>query len=397
MATRQIGVEDLKFGMYVAQLDRPWTDTPFTFQGFLLRNERQLDTLRKFCKQVYVDPEKSERGSWEAAFAALTKAGTGAYPERLSVEKELKAAQQAYTEYEEMLTESFASLRAGGELDVDELKKSVGQVTNSVVRNADAMLLLTKLREKGSYELKRGLETSVLMITFARFLQLEREALELLGLAGLLLDIGKVRVPDEILKKPSSLSPEELEAAKRHVTHSAELIKPLSGMPAGVAELVILHHERHDGSGYPLGLAGNDIGMHGAMAAIADTFSALTSVRPYAPQMSPSNALGLLYKSRDTLFHSALVEQFIQCIGIYPVGTVVELNSGEIGVVIAQNRIRRLQPRVIVILDREWKPLHPQKVLDLVREPKASAGEPYRIQRTVEAGRLPLDPRDFFL
>ena len=397
MASRQISVEQLKFGMYIAQLDRPWTDTPFTFQGFVLRNDRQVETLRKFCTHVYVDPEKSDRGSWEAAFAAATAAGQGAYRDQATVETELKAAQRAYDDYEKALNDSFASLRAGGELDVEELKKSVGLVTSSVVRNADAVLLLTQLREKGDYELKRGLETSVLMIAFARFLQLEREALDLLGLAGALLDIGKVRVSDEILKKRSPLSPEELEEAKRHVMHSAELIKPLAGMPADVVRVVMLHHERQDGSGYPLGVAGNDIGMHGSMAAIADTFSALTSARPYAPQMSPSNALGLLYKSRETLFHAALVEQFIQCIGIYPVGSVVELNSGEIAVVIAQNRIRRLQPRVMVILDREWKPLRPQKVLDLMREPKAAAGEPYRIQRTIEASRLPLDPKDFFL
>jgi hypothetical protein len=119
--------------------------------------------------------------------------------------------------------------------------------------------------------------------------------------------------------------------------------------------------------------------------------------RPYAEQMSPSNALNLLFRGRGAQFHPALVEQFIQCIGVFPVGAVVELNTGEIGVVIAQNLVRRLQPRVMVIMDAEGRPLRPHKILDLVKEPKASADEPYRIRRTLEHGKVEIDPREFFL
>jgi hypothetical protein len=158
-----------------------------------------------------------------------------------------------------------------------------------------------------------------------------------------------------------------------------------------------LHHERHDGSGYPGGLVGRDIGMIGSIAAIVDTFDALTAERPYARAVSPSTALNMLYKWRGTLFDPVLVEQFIRCIGIFPVGSVVELNSGEIGIVITQNLEKRLQPRVMVIRDAAGVPLKPQKLLDLSREPKLRAGEPYRIRRTLEYGKAGVNTDTLFL
>jgi HD-GYP domain-containing protein (c-di-GMP phosphodiesterase class II) len=213
----------------------------------------------------------------------------------------------------------------------------------------------------------------------------------------MLLDVGKTKLPDSILKKRDMLSPEEYEQVKAHVLHSVELVRDASGLPPGVDEIVLTHHERQDGSGYPNGLLGDAIPIDGAIAALVDSFSALTSSRSYAEQASPSNALSLMHKLRGKLFHEALVEQFIQCIGIYPVGGAVELNTGEVAIVIAQNLVRRLQPRVMVILDSDWKPIHPQKILDLVKEPKARADEPYRIRRTLPKDKLPIDASEFFL
>ena len=176
-----------------------------------------------------------------------------------------------------------------------------------------------------------------------------------------------------------------------------ELIAEAKGLPRAVSDIVQLHHERHDGSGYPVGLKGEQISIDGAIAALVDCFSALTSARPYAAQASPSNALSLMHKLRTTLFHEALMEQFIQCIGIYPVGSAVELNTGEVGIVIAQNLVRRLQPKVMVILDKDMKALQPQVILDLVKEPQTQSNEPYRIRRTLPKDKLPIDPSEFFL
>jgi len=235
------------------------------------------------------------------------------------------------------------------------------------------------------------------MTTFGRFLQFPAERLELLGLAGLLLDIGKVKVPDSVLRKNGTLSAQEYELAKAHVTHSIELIRSAQRLPQGLEEIVLQHHERQDGRGYPRGLRGRQITIDGAIAGLVNSYCALTSTRAYAEQDSPSNALSKLYKLRGKNFHEALVEQFIQCIGIYPVGSTVELNTGEVGIVIAQNLVRRLQPRVLVVLDRSWKPVQQQVILDLIKEPKATADEPYRIRRTLPRNKLPIRPEDFFL
>jgi cyclic di-GMP phosphodiesterase len=235
------------------------------------------------------------------------------------------------------------------------------------------------------------------MTSFGRFLQLPVESISLLGYVGLMQDVGKLRVPNEILTKRDRLTPEEFEQAKMHVNHSVDILRTTPGLPPELPELAALHHERHDGSGYPNGLKSADIGMIGSIAAIADTFDALTAQRPYAKAVSPSTALSMLYKWRGTFFDAALVEQFIRCIGIFPLGSVVELNSSEIGIVIAQNTEKRLQPRVMVIRDAAGNPLKPQKLLDLSREPKIPGGEIYRIKRTLEYGKAGVNADALFM
>jgi HD-GYP domain-containing protein (c-di-GMP phosphodiesterase class II) len=398
MDKKQIPVGQLRQGMYVVALDRPWLGTPFLFQGFSITDNEQIEALKKLCQHVIVDLERDGRPAPPVRRAPAISTGRRVeYSDTTSFEQELVVAKEIYTVFVKTVESCLAVLQSTGEIDLAPLAGAVSSMNESIKRNPNAMMLLIRIQEKGSYEINRAVDTSVLMITFGRFLQYPPERLELLGLAGLLLDVGKVRVPDGVLRKPGLLDPAEYELAKGHVMHSVDLLRKCSGLPAGLEAIVLQHHERQDGGGYPLKLHGEDISIDGAMAGLVDSFSALTSARPYAEQLSPSNALGQLYKLRGKLFHGALTEQFIQCIGIYPVGSVVELNTGEIGIVIAQNLVRRLQPRVMVVLDRDWKPLPTQLVLDLMKEPRATSNEPYRIRRTLPKDKLPLDPRDFFL
>jgi HD-GYP domain-containing protein (c-di-GMP phosphodiesterase class II) len=385
--------------MYVAELDRPWTDTPFMFQGFHLRTEQQLATLKKFCKHVFVDIERTEKAEPPRPPTAQFRIkGSTAYPEKVTVEVDFR---QATTDYARTLTAVGELLKPvakqGGVLEAKDVKESVSRLTDSVVRNPDAMLLVTRLREKSAQAHARALQVSIYLLVFARFLQLSREELELLGLLGLLQDVGKTRLPADLMEKRGPLTAEETELAKRHVEYSAEILAATPGLPPKLPELALLHHERQDGTGYPRGLKGEEIGLYGSMAAIADTFDALTAVRPYAEPLPPSSALSYLYKERGTGFHADLVEQFIQCVGVFPVGSVVELNSGEIGIVITQNLVRRLKPRVMVVLDPQGNPMRPHKILDLDRDPKATPDEPYRIKRTMEQSRVQVDPREMFL
>jgi HD-GYP domain-containing protein (c-di-GMP phosphodiesterase class II) len=398
MDKKQVAVEQLQFGMYVAELDRPWTETPFMFQGFHLRTDNQLSALKKHCRHVFVDPERSERADDRPPPAQFQIKGSTPYPEKAPVEVEFREARTVYAQSVTAVGELLRPMsKPGGVLDGKEVKESVSRLTDSVVRNPDALLLVTRLREKSAQAHARALQVSIYMIVFARYLQLAREELELLGLLGLLQDVGKTRLPADLLEKNTPFTSEETETAKRHVELSAEILKATPGIPPKLPALALLHHERQDGTGYPRGLRADQIGLYGSIAAIADTFDALTTARPYAEPLSPSSALSYLYKERGTGFHSGLVEQFIQCVGAFPVGSVVELNSGETGIVITQNLVRRLKPRVMVVLDAKGNPMRPHKILDLEKEPKVGADEPYRIRRTMEQSKLQIDPRDLLL
>jgi cyclic di-GMP phosphodiesterase len=390
---KEMPVDKLEFGMYVTELDRPWEGTPFMFQGFVLSTHKQLDALRKYCKKVYVDPEKTvpveepARAVKEKPPSVLTTIKEKAtYVEKAPVSAEMPVARAATQKTAVVLKDMLTSVQAGKALDAPRVKEAVTSMTDSVVRNPDAMMLLARMKEKGEHNLDRALGVSIYMITFGRFLSLPREHLELLGMLGLLQDVGKVKLPAGLLDKKEKLTPEELETCKGHVAHSAAILKGTTGIPPELPALAALHHERYDGSGYPHGLRAGQIGLFGGIAALIDCFDAMTQARPYAPAIAPSNALDILYKSRDIHFDGPLVEQFIQCIGIYPVGSLVELYTGETGIVIAQNPAMRLMPRVMAALDSAKRPIKPPKVIDRAK-----------IKRTLEKGSVALDPSEFFL
>ena len=407
---KEVFVEELQFGVFIAELDRPWTETPFMFQGFELKTEQELETLKQHCKKVFIDPEKGlDLPDWSQLHAGLAGAAgkpRGAltsiksrakYKEQTSFNAELPRARSAQEKTEVVLKDLFGTVKAGKAIDAPRVRDAVTSMTDSIVRNPNAMLLLAKIKEKGAHNLDRAIGVSIYMITFSRFLQLPRDQLDLLGMLGLMQDIGKVRLPADLLEKKESLSEAEREICRSHVGHSVAILKETAGLPAELPALAALHHERFDGSGYPKGLKGEQIGLFGVIAGLVDCFDAITHPRPYGEGLAPSNALSMLYNWRDIQFDGPLVEQFIQCIGIFPVGAIVELNSGETGIVIAQNLARRLQPRVMVVLDAKGNPLKPQIILDLAKEPKMDPETRYRIKRTLEKGSIPIDPSEFFL
>jgi HD-GYP domain-containing protein (c-di-GMP phosphodiesterase class II) len=400
MQRKQVTVGELQFGMFVAELDRPWTETPFMFQGFHLKTEQQLEALKKLCKHVFIDIERTERIDPPRPPAAQFKIrGQTKYVEAVKVEVEYHHAAQVYTRSVDRVDDLLRPVaKPGGVLEAKDVKESVTQLTDSVVRNPDAMLLVTRLREKSAAAHARALQVSIYMIVFARFLELARDELELLGMVGLLQDVGKTRLPAALMEKKGALTPEEAEAYKQHVQYSFEILRDTPGIHPRLPPLAMLHHERQDGSGYPKGLKGDQIGLFGSIAAIADMFDTLTAQRPLGGEpLSPSAALSYLYKERGTGYHPDLVEQFIQCVGVFPVGSVVELNSGETGLVITQNLVRRLKPRVMIVLDAKGNPMRPHKILDLDRDPKMSPDEPYRIKRTLEQTKLQVDPKELFM
>jgi HD-GYP domain-containing protein (c-di-GMP phosphodiesterase class II) len=390
---KEVSVEELQFGVFVSELDRPWTDTPFMFQGFVLKDPKQLETLKKYCKKVTIDLEKGA----DVPGSGVPKGRAGvrvldtikekvAYQEKANLAAEAPVARAAHTKASGVLRDMLGAVQAGKALDAPRVKEAVSSMTDSVVRNPDAMLLLTRMKEKGDHTLDRALGVSIYMITFGRFLQLPREHLDMLGMLGLLQDVGKVKIPEALYHKKEALTEAERKICESHVEHSVAILKDTHGLPPEIHGLAALHHERHDGKGYPRGLKGGEIGLFGSIAGLVDCFDALTQLRPYGEAVSPSNALNMLYSWRDTQFDGPLVEQFIHCIGIFPVGALVELYSREVGIVIAQNPVMRLMPKVMVVLDSGGTPVKPPRMVD-----RAS------IKRTLEKGSIALDTSEYFL
>jgi HD-GYP domain-containing protein (c-di-GMP phosphodiesterase class II) len=415
MQKKPIRVADLQFGMYIAELDRPWTETPFMFQGFYLRTERQLEALRKHCRQVYIDFGRDDAGaatapaSQPSAAASETIAaasnpgfqmGTAAYRDQTAIEKELHVAAEAYARAVKGLREGFAPFARGSAVaDGKQIADCVKRLADSVVRNPDALLLMSKMRDTTEPAHARALQVSIYMMVFARFLQLERDQIHLLGVLGLLQDVGKLRLPAELLETERSPAPDDEAILRKHVDLSAHILAVTPGLPPKLPALALLHHERQDGTGYPRRLKGYQIGMNGAMAAICDHYDALLAPPPYGDGLSTSAALNALLNERGTAFHGPLVEQFIRCIGSFPVGTAVELSSGERGVVIGEDPMQRLKPKVVLVQDRSHKRIARRTIVDLAAKPKAKAagGEPCRIRRALSQGELKFDPAELFL
>jgi len=397
MHKRAVAVADLQFGMYVAELDRPWVETPFAFQGFVLQTERQLQALRKFCRHVFVDvafsdaraivaSPVSQPGSSSPAFEIHGKAD---YKAQSELAHEIEAAGQLYLHTVKGLQDFVETLERGSTaLDGSELHRLVNALADTVIRNPDALLLVSKLREMDDPAHARALQVSVYMMVFGRFLQREPDDIRLLGLLGLLQDVGNTRLPVTLLLKHSyDLTREEAAVARKHVELSAHIVGITAGLPPRLANLVLLHHERQDGAGYPRGLRGYQIGLHGSIAAICDAYETLLAPVPYGDAKTPSEAIKHLLKERGSAFHGPLLEQFVRCLGAFPVGSAVELSSGEYGVVVGEHVTQRLKPKVLVILDRAHKIVREQKVVDLAKEPEL------RIRRTLEQGQLAFDPR----
>lgn len=417
---RQVAISDLRIGMYVAELDRPWLETPFLFQGFEIRNNEDIDTLQRYCKHVYVlDPEdvgkpaarlpEKPRGAdtrsdqkddapaaTEADLLRLTNhpSARAIYPDRTTVEEEITRVTDTVRTANTYCQQMFEDARLGRALDIPQAKQVVGEMADSVLRNPDALTCFTLLKKKDAYTAEHSLRVAVLALIFGRQLGFERDMLYVLGLGALLHDVGKALVPLDILNKPKALDAKEIEIMKNHVPWGLELLDGISGVPPSALEVVRCHHERYDGHGYVGKLSGAGIGMFGMIGAIVDTYDALTSDRVYRAGLSPHTALKRMYEQRATAFHPQLAEQFIQCLGIYPVGSIVQLNTREVGVVAGLNRERRLKPYLVLARRADNTPYPAMPAANLSTR-TTREGRPCEIERVLEPADCGINPAYF--
>ena len=539
-----IGIDDLRLGMFVTELDRPWTQSPFMLQGFLLTEALDLQTLQSLVKDLAIDPSRSAPDAllhlpWDSVHQLVETEGSSSKDGRASLatspsgssaskgkrsllarglewlntsaeEKDLVSTTQPYylrydkTKHQDpahrtpkpagdtktampstrqfsrliqtlyprdvsfaplnflerwtlwqeqrrknkqlprgknVRKKSFAHRRpsyipkelplvlydnhttiqdeliharkviektdallkkltleihSDRSLNLEEVRPTVRLLTDSVVSNPSALIWLIRMRDENTAAYAQGLKVAVYMMTLGRHLGFSRNQLSELGFIGLLLDIGKLELPDSLLDKPAKLSEEEQHLMRTHVSTGLDILSSRASLSDNVLSGIGEHHERLDGSGYPSGLSASDISIFGKISAIADSFSAMTSARPYGITRSSFDAMKELFKMAGQQLHAPLVEEFVQAIGIFPVGSMIELSSGEIAIVLEHNKIRRLEPKVLILTAGDKSLLKKPLIADLMRQKTMEESAKLKILRGLPDGAYGLVCKDFY-
>jgi|RifCSP13_3_1023840.scaffolds.fasta_scaffold05892_2 HD-GYP domain-containing protein (c-di-GMP phosphodiesterase class II) len=390
MIEKKVSVDYLKPGMYISNLDRPWVDTDFLFQGFLIKTQGDIDKLKEYCTYVFIDVERGAPA--EAYLTENIESGIS-----IKVEEELPKAKATYNRLTEEFNNIIDKLKSGGKLNIETIQKDLHLLVDGGLRNNDAYLLLTKLKTKDNYTYTHCLSSSIFGIIMGKQMGLRKEQLQELALGCMFFDIGKIKYPNELLVKTGPLTDEEISLIKNHVNDSIEILKNTHGIQQSVIDVALNHHERFNGTGYPAGKKGSEIPLFARIAGIVDTYDALTSLRIYHKQCSHEHAIKELYSLRDIDFQADLVEMFIQCLGIYPTGALVELNTGEVAVVLQQNMISRLKPRIMLILNRKKEFNNYFPIINLLTAGHGKNEKQLEIIKTLEPGAYGINPAEFYL
>lgn len=430
-----IPVAELKIGMFIVEPDCPWTEFSFALQGFLVSTPEQVEIFQRKCRFVEIDRSRSLNEHYAApkarfdrplraptpAFANAPEGPLGRRPPVFSAEqverqkrrrrfldflhgqvgdahvqalsRELAYIEPRYDGLQRALQQTLQHVSAELHFDFGNVREGVRDVAGSLQRNPDAVMWLLRLKSMDQYSFDHAMDVSVHALLLGGHIGWRGQRLLELGVAGLLQDVGKTQVPAELLAKAEPLDADEQYLVRSHVASSLEILMRQAHLPPEVLQIVSRHHERWDGSGYPQGLRCEQIGLAAEIAGLVDSFCAMLRNKPYRNAIGHQQALEELFALRNKQFNPVLMEQFVQCVGLYPIGTLVEFDSGEVGVVIQQNRVQRSRPRVLLMLDADKAPVRSYRVFDL-RDPDCAA---VRIARALPGDAYGLSAHDYYL
>jgi putative nucleotidyltransferase with HDIG domain len=383
---KKINVSQLKPGMYIHDLNCSWLDHPFLRNSFPVKSDREIKAIVDHgIREVYIDSRKgldvADAPTEEEVLAdldnRLTKvaAASGSGIRHAPLGEELPKARRVFNEANRIVTHLLQDVRLGKQVDTEKADHVVEEMTHSIFRNKDALLSLSRIKQKDNYTFQHSVSVCALLLAFCRSLDMDRDTTKLVGMGGLLHDIGKMKVPDRVLNKPGKLSEDEFALMKSHVIHGQEILKGTPGISAISLDIAAQHHERHDGSGYPAGLKGDGISLYGRMASIVDVYDALTSDRCYHKGMEPTDALRKIFEWSRFHFDEQLVHSFVRSVGIYPVGTLVRLESGLLAVVVEQHEKDLLRPVVRTVYDAKQQRGIAPRDIDLSKGPEKDRGD----------------------
>ena len=358
-----IAIDDLKKGMFVEAVHEQKGALKVKTQG-KVTSEKAITALKaKGILSFVVDPSKSD-----IPVTPPVASEPEPEPEEItatSFEDEIGHAASLYQEAKEIQEKLLHSIQNGLPIDFAPVKECSDAFVESLQRNSNALLCMSHIKEKDDYLLEHSLNVAILMATFAEFLGLDQELVNELAYAGMLHDVGKIEIPDSILNKPGKHTPEETVIMRQHVIRGLDTIESMPDASQVLLDVVAQHHERLDGSGYPNGIAGGQITEFGRMIAIVDAYDAMTADRVYKKGMPANSALKILLKYSGTQLDEFLVKQFVKCVGVHPVGSLVRTNHDKVAMVMRQNPEQPLSPLVKVFYSLRSNHFLQPKDLDL--------------------------------
>ncbi|WP_031436876.1 HD-GYP domain-containing protein [Methylobacter tundripaludum] len=401
---KKISIRQLKPGMFIHDINCVWMEHPFLVGALKIKNDKTIEKIAGLgVREVYIDtlkgldvidaPTETEvNAEIEHKMLAMVQQ-VKPITTTSTLSEELKRSRKVYSEANKIISNIMHDVRIGKQIEVERIDPVVEKMANSILRNKDALLSLCRIKNKDDYTFLHSVSVGALLISFAHALNFNRDVIKQLGVGGMLHDIGKTKVPNEILNKPGALTEEEFVIMKSHVVHGCSILRKSPGIAQVSFDVASQHHERFDGSGYPLGLKNSEMSVYGQMAAIVDVYDAITADRCYHKGMEPTVAIRKMFEWSKFHFNPKLLRTFIRIVGIYPVGTLVMLESGKIGVVIEQSETDMTRPLVRIIFDAKKNYFIAQKDIDLAKPLGQGGGD--RIVNYESSAKWNIDPNKF--
>lgn len=390
---QKMDVADLRVGMFVVELDKPWEESGFMFQGLELKSSADIQAVQKECSYVWVDYDEFTLQKSQPAKGLPAAKGAGSNARGIAVEDEFDTAKEVHSLASHAISSLFEEIRLGAEIDGGKVKQAVNGCVDSILRNPDASVWLTRIQAKHEATAQHSMNVAALSIVLAKAMGMTQREMEDVGVCGMLHDVGKTSVSTELLEKTGPLTTEEMAEMRKHTRYGRDILISTKSVMSGAADVAHSHHERVDGTGYPRGLNADSIPLFAQIVSIAEAYDTITTKQVYREAKSPSEALQELYSLRGSQFDEDLVIGFIDAVGIFPPGSIVEMINGEIGIVLS-NSADKLRPRIILILDASKEPV-PQHIIELSQMELDHSGKIYQIKTTLSDGSFGIDVADF--
>ena len=405
----ELNCSELLVGMFITELDCSWSGTPFPVDGFHVKNPEDIQLVIKHCKSVTINtnlgasPKRAKRAELtilssarrSAPSSKALKVDRDAYPVTHTVKQQLDKVYSEYVELQNKFQKVADAVREGNDLELENLDQSIAHMVGFILANPQTLIWILNTESAPLYRTSYCVRAAVWAAMLARQFGVPENEIRLLFSGTLLADIGLHLLPGRLVNKQGRFRKKEFLAYRKHVEFGLELLSQHPELDDRIVRIVRCHHERHDGLGFPRGIQGEQLASLSRFANLAFCFERLLYTNIAQRRVSPANAIARLYKQRELKFPEQFVVEFIQVMGMYPVGSVIELNTGELALVLEQNEHERLSPSVAVITDADKAILDKPELIDLASQQESNGIRSVSCSADIQNLQLPLDDYRF--